>query len=127
MTKLEEWLTDLETAEDLTNESLAELSNATSRGLTYTLVTKAINSEKTWDEIKDLLRLKLCNANVSHINLVLYGYTTVEEGIPSSLCSLIQTEAKGCNFMNDAATIRIFIKGLRNAQSLAERIYEKDP
>ena len=29
--------------------------------------------------------------------------------------------------MNDAATIRIFFKGLRNAHSLAARIYEKDP
>ena len=28
------------------------------------LVMEAINSEKTWDEIKDLLRLKLCNANI---------------------------------------------------------------
>ena len=36
-------------------------------------------------------------------------------------------EAKCCNFTNDAATIRIFIKGLRNAHSLAARIYEKDP
>ena len=29
--------------------------------------------------------------------------------------------------MNDAATIRIFIKGLKNTHSLAARIYEKDP
>ena len=28
--------------------------------------------------------------------------------------------------MNDAATIRIFVKGLKNAHSLAARIYEKD-
>ena len=63
-TKLEEWLTDLETAADLTNESWAKLAKAKSRGLTHTLVMEAINSEKTWDEIKDLLRLKLCNANI---------------------------------------------------------------
>ena len=36
-------------------------------------------------------------------------------------------EAKCCNFTNDAATIRIFVKGLRDAHSLAARIYEKDP
>ena len=29
--------------------------------------------------------------------------------------------------MNDVATIRISIKGLKNAQSLAARIYKKDP
>ena len=38
-----------------------------------------------------------------------------------------KTEAKCCNFINDTATIRIFLKGLRNAQSLAARIYKKDP
>ena len=37
-----------------------------------------------------------------------------------------KTEAKQFNFMSSAGTIRIFIKGLKNAQSLAERIYEKD-
>ena len=36
-------------------------------------------------------------------------------------------EAKHCNFTNDTATIRIFVKGLRNTQSLVARIYEKDP
>ena len=37
-----------------------------------------------------------------------------------------RTEAKQCNFTNDTATIRIVIKGLKNAHSLATRIYEKD-
>ena len=36
-------------------------------------------------------------------------------------------EAKRCNFKNDAATIRIFIKGLKNVHSLAAHIYEKGP
>ena len=35
-------------------------------------------------------------------------------------------EAKCCNFTNDAAIIRIFLKGLRNTHGLAVRIYEKD-
>ena len=38
-----------------------------------------------------------------------------------------KTEPKWCNFTNDAATIRIFIKGLRNTHSLAAWMYEKDP
>ena len=29
--------------------------------------------------------------------------------------------------MNDTATIRIFIKGVKNTHSLVARIYEKDP
>ena len=62
--KLEEWLMNIETAADLTNESEAKLAKAKSRGLSHTLVNEVINSEKSWEEIQDLLRLKLCNANI---------------------------------------------------------------
>ena len=44
-TKLEEWLMYIETAADLTNESQAKLAKAKSRGLTYTLITEAINCD----------------------------------------------------------------------------------
>ena len=36
-------------------------------------------------------------------------------------------EATRCNFDNDAATIRIFLKGLQNAHTLATKVYEKVP
>ena len=36
-------------------------------------------------------------------------------------------EASRCKFHNNAATIKIFIKGLRNAHTLATRVYEKAP
>ena len=36
-------------------------------------------------------------------------------------------EANRCNFNNNAATIWIFIKGLKNAHTLAACIYKKDP
>ena len=36
-------------------------------------------------------------------------------------------EASRSKFNNDAATIRIFIKGLRNVQTLVTRVYEKGP
>ena len=36
-------------------------------------------------------------------------------------------EVKRCNFINNAATIRIFVKGLKNAHTLAMKIYEKGP
>ena len=48
-TKLEELLRDMETAADLTNESRAKLAKVKSRWLTHTLVTEAINSDKSWD------------------------------------------------------------------------------
>ena len=36
-------------------------------------------------------------------------------------------EANRCKFDNDAATIRIFLKGLKNAHSIATKVYEKGP
>ena len=63
-TKLEEWLTDIETTADLTSESRARLTETKSRVLMHTLVTEAITSNKFWDNIKDLLQLKLCNADI---------------------------------------------------------------
>ena len=36
-------------------------------------------------------------------------------------------ESKRCNFTNNAATIWIFIKGLKNAHTLAAHVYEKGP
>ena len=38
-----------------------------------------------------------------------------------------KTEAKRCKFTNNTATIRIFIKGLKNTHTLAVQIYEKGP
>ena len=36
-------------------------------------------------------------------------------------------EAKRCNFANNAATIRIFVKGLKNTHTLAACVDEKGP
>ena len=36
-------------------------------------------------------------------------------------------EANRCKFDNDAATIRIFLKGLKNAHTIATKVYEKGP
>ena len=88
---------------------------------------EAITSGKMWDDIKDFHRLKLCTAN-------LYMYTThfmdIQELEKESLAAYVdqfKTEAKCCNFTNDTATIRIFVKGLKNTHSLAARINEKHP
>ena len=62
--QLEDWLTDIETAADLTDESRTKLALAKSKGLTHTLVMEAITLGKKWEEIKDLLHLKLCNSNI---------------------------------------------------------------
>ena len=91
------------------------------------LVTEAINSQKAWDEIKDLLRLKLCNANIHTYTSCFMDIQHWEKESLAAYVHQFKMEVKHCNFTNDAATIMIFIKGLRNTHSLAARIYEKDP
>ena len=59
-THLEDWLVDIETAA----ESRTKLALAKSKGLTHTLITEAITSGKSWDNIKDLLQLKMCNSDI---------------------------------------------------------------
>ena len=58
-THLEYWLVDTETAAVLMTESRAKLAQAKSKGLTCILITEAITSGNSWDNIKDLLQLKL--------------------------------------------------------------------
>ena len=35
-------------------------------------------------------------------------------------------EAQICKLNNDTATLRIFLKGLKNAHTIATKVYEKD-
>ena len=54
----------------------------------------------------------------------------IQQKEKESLASYIHcfiTEAKRCNFTNHTATIRIFVKALKNSLTLATQIYEKGP
>ena len=62
--QLEDWLTDIETASELTGESRTKLAQAKSKGLVRTLITEALTLQKTWEEIKDSLCLKISNADI---------------------------------------------------------------
>ena len=53
--QLEDWLVDIETAAELTAESRTKLAQAKSKDLTCTLITEAIMSGMSRDDIKDLL------------------------------------------------------------------------
>ena len=126
-TKLEEWLMDIETAADLTNEIWPKLAKAKSRALTHTLVSEAITSEKSWEVIKDLLRLKLCNTNIHTYTSHFMDIQQKEKELLAAYIHWLKTKANRWNFSNDAATIRIFVKGFKNAHSLATHIYKKGP
>ena len=95
-TKVEDQLTDIETAADLTNESRARLAKAKSQGLMHTLVTEAISSNQSWDEIKDLLRMKLCNAD---IHMYMSCFMEIQQQEKESLAAYVhqfKTKVKWC-------------------------------
>ena len=126
-TQLEDWLVDIETAANLTHESRTKLAQAKSKGLTYTLITEALTSDQCWEEIKDLLRLKICN---SDIHTSVSCFMDIQQRHEESLAAYIhrfKREAKRCNLTNNAATIRIFVKGLKNAHTLAACVYQNGP
>ena len=62
--QLEDWLKDIETASELTGESRTKLAQANSKGLVRTLISEALTLQKTWEEIKDSLCLKISNADI---------------------------------------------------------------
>ena len=118
---------DKETAAHLTIECQAKLVKAKSRGLTCTLVMEAIYSDMSWDKIKDLLWLKLCNANIHTYTSCFMEIQQQDQESPAAYILRFRKEARRCNFTNDAATIRIFVKGLKSVHSLDMCIYEKGP
>ena len=118
---------DIENAANLTDESRTKLAQAKSKGLTHTLITEALTLGKNWEEIKDLLCLKIWN---SDIHTSVSCFMDIQQKEKESLAAYIhrfKREAKRCNFTNNAATIRIFVKGLKKAHTLAANVYEKGP
>ena len=70
-------------------------------------------SGNSWDNIKDLLQLKICN---SDIHTSISHFMEIQQKEKESLKAYnhwFKAETKRCNFTNHAATIRIFVKGLK--------------
>ena len=125
--QLKDWLTDIETISELLGESRTKLVQAKSRGLVRTLISEALTLHETWEDIKDSLCLKICN---SDIHTSIRCFIDIQQKEKESLAAYIhcfKREASRCKFDNDAATIRLFVKGLKNAHTLATRLYEKGP
>ena len=123
----EEWRVDIETTANLTDGSRTKLAQAKSKGLTHTLIAEVLTLGKSWEEIKDLLHLKIGN---SDIHASVSCFMDIKQKDKESLAAYIhrfKREAKMCNFTNRSTTIRIFVKGLKNTHSLAACVYEKGP
>ena len=125
--QLEDWLTDIETASELTGESRTKIAQAKSKGLVRTLISEALTTQKNWEEIKDSLQLKISNVD---IHTSISHFMDIQQTDKESLATYVHRfkwEASRCKFNNDATTIRIFLKGLKNAHTIATRVYEKGP
>ena len=119
--QLEDWLTDIEMASELMGESRTKLAQAKSKGLVRTLISEALNAQKNWEEIKDSLHLKISNAD---IHTSISRFMDIQQTDKESLATYVHRfkwKARRCKFDNDTTTIRIFLKGLRNAHSVAKR------
>ena len=125
--QLEDWLTDIETASELMGESRTKLAQAKSRGLVRTLISEALTLHKTWEDIDDSLHLKICNSDIHTCISCFMDIQPKEKESMAAYIHCFKREASRCKFDNDAATIRIFIKGLKIAHTLATRVYEKGP
>ena len=72
-----------------------------------------------------IIVIKICNSN---IHMSICHFMEIQQKEKVSLAVYIhhfKREAKRCNFTNNTATIRIFVKGLKDTHMLATRIYEK--
>ena len=61
-------------------KSRANLAKAKSRGLNHTLIMEAITLDKSWEDIKDFLWLKLYNADIhTYIYIAFHGNSEVRK------------------------------------------------
>ena len=83
--QLEDWLTDIETASELTGESRTKIAQAKSKGLVRTLISEALTAQKNWEEIKDSLLLKISNVDI-HTSVTSWIFNRWTRNI-SNICS----------------------------------------
>ena len=103
--QLKDWLMDIETASELTGKGRTKLAQAKSRGLVWTLITEALIAQKSWEEIKDSLCLKISNAD---IHTSISQFMDIQQTDKEALATYVHRfkwEANRCKFDNDATTI----------------------
>ena len=125
--QLEDWLMHIKTASELTSESRTKLAQAKWRGLVRTLISEALTAQKNWEEIMDSLHLIISNAD---IHTSISRFMDIQQTDKESLATYVhrfKREANRCKFNNDTATLRIFLKGLINAHTIATKVYKKGP
>ena len=125
--KLEDWLMDIETTTDILTENCTHLDEAKSHGFTCMHNCETTQTRKCWDEMKGILRLKLCNATIHTYNSCFIEIQQKDNETLAAYIHHLKTAAKQCAFDNDNVVVCIFVKGLRDTPNITSKIYEKDP
>ena len=92
--KLKDWFLGIETSVGLLIEGHTCLAKAKWHGLFCTLIYEATQTGKCWDEIKGLLRLKHCNANISTYTLHFMEIQQKDNETLAAYILLFKTAAK---------------------------------
>ena len=121
-TKLEDQLSDIKTAVDILKENDAHLAKANSHKLTHTLICEALIAGKSWDDIRYVIHLKLCNTNIHTYTSHFMEIQQKGNWILAAYAHSFKMEAKRC----DTVAICIFVKGLWDTCNITGKVYKKD-
>ena len=92
-------------AADILKEGCPHLAEAKSCGHTHTLVHEALQVGKCWVDIRDILHMKFCNAN---IHTYTSHFVEIQQRDNETLPAYVhhfKTEAKRCVFNNDTTAM----------------------
>ena len=121
--KLEDWLMDLETATGILTESCTCLAEAKSHGQPWTLICEAHQTGKCWDELKGILQLKLCNANIHTYTSHFMEIQQKDNETLAGYVHCFKTAAKWYAFDTDTVAIHISVKRLQDTCTTTAKIY----
>ena len=122
-TKLEDRLSDIKMAADILKEKCAHLAEAKSHGLTHNLVCEALHAGKFLDDIRDILHLKFCNANIHTYVSCFMEIQQMNNETVAAHVHCFNTEAKRHDFNSDTTTTCIFVKGLWDTYNIMTKLH----
>ena len=108
--KVEDWFMDIETTTDILTEIYTHLAEANLHSLTHTPIHKATQTVECWDEIKGILRLKLCNVNIHTYTSHFMEIQQNDNVTLAAFIHLFKTAAKQCTFNHDTVAICILLR-----------------
>ena len=92
-----------------------------------TLISEALIAQKSWEEIKDSLHLKISSMDIHTSISHFMDIQQTDKELLATYVHRFKWEASRYKFNNDTTTIRIFLKGLKNAHTIATKVYKKGP